>query len=130
VPTAALAIPLPLAASPGVVPVCWYANCLHTASSTWNCSKDFPLPGRTITLGPVGTVAQAPSNGTIISSPIQRLDMSRVLGSPSARRLRGLRRDLLPAARALLDRGVVALRALAVVPVILRLGVLLDVRLR
>ena len=75
VPTAALAIPLSLAACPGVVPVCWYAHCRHTTSSVWNCSKDLPPPGRTITLGPVGTVAQAPSNGTRISSPIHRLDM-------------------------------------------------------
>src|ERR1700693_3864315 len=79
VPTIALVMPLSLAACPGVVPVCWYAHCRHRASSAWNCSKDLPPPGRTITLGPVGTVAQAPRNGTRISSPIHRFVIFSVL---------------------------------------------------
>jgi len=78
-PTAALVTPLWLAACPGVVPACWYAHCRQMASSAWNCSNDLPPPGRTITLGPVGTVAQAPRNGTKISSPIHRLDIFSVL---------------------------------------------------
>src|SRR5205823_3184189 len=37
------------------------AHWRQAASSSWNCSRGFPLPGSTITLGPVGTVLQAPS---------------------------------------------------------------------
>jgi hypothetical protein len=41
-----------------VVPTWCAAHWRHAASSTWNCSKFFPLPGKTMTLGPCGTVAQ------------------------------------------------------------------------
>ena len=43
-------------------PVSWAAHCRHTRSSPWNCSKVFPDPGRTSTLGPLGTVAQPASS--------------------------------------------------------------------
>src|SRR5215472_8179933 len=80
VPIAALVTPLWLAACPGDVPVCTEAHCRHATSSAWNSSKVFPPPGSTITLGPVGTLAHAPTNsGTATSKPISRLDMSSIL---------------------------------------------------
>jgi hypothetical protein len=48
-----------LAFSLASAPACWLAHCLQAASSDWNTSKGFPGPGNTLTLGPVGTVAQA-----------------------------------------------------------------------
>src|SRR6266508_5918383 len=59
VPTAAPVTVLAAPAWLGVVPVCCNAHCRHTASSAWNCSKLFPSPGSTMTLGPEGTVAHA-----------------------------------------------------------------------
>ncbi len=41
-----------------VVPTCCEAHWRQTASSPWNCSKLLLLPGKTMTLGPCGTVAQ------------------------------------------------------------------------
>jgi hypothetical protein len=61
---AALLTAASVEACPGVVPACALAHCRQTASSVWNCSKVFPWPGRTITLGPVGIVAQALSPTT------------------------------------------------------------------
>jgi hypothetical protein len=49
-----------LTASEGCIPVCCAAQFLHARSSDWNTSKGFPGPGITITLGPVGMVAQPP----------------------------------------------------------------------
>src|SRR5437867_8614747 len=43
----------------GVVPASRDAQSRHTTSSVWNCSNDLPVPGSAITLGPLGTVAQA-----------------------------------------------------------------------
>src|SRR5512138_3489157 len=54
VPTAAPPAVLAPDARPGVVPVIWAAHCRHTRSSPWNCSKVFPVPGSTSTLGPLG----------------------------------------------------------------------------
>src|SRR5262249_54104016 len=54
-PVAVFAAPVAL----GVVPVCSSAHCRHTALSAWNCSKFLPVPGSTMTLGPVGTTAHA-----------------------------------------------------------------------
>src|SRR5919197_2744772 len=59
VPAAAPVTVLVVAAFFRVVPVCWAAHWRQTPSSVWNCSKFLPVPGRTITLGPVGTVAHA-----------------------------------------------------------------------
>jgi hypothetical protein len=59
VPIAAPVTVLLVEASLVLVPVCWEANWRQLASSTWNCSKFFPVPGSTMTLGPVGTVTQA-----------------------------------------------------------------------
>jgi hypothetical protein len=55
--------------APVVIPACCEAQFRHVASSIWKCSNGFPLPGRTITLGPLGTVAQpvkstSPASGT------------------------------------------------------------------
>lgn len=77
VPTAAPRTVLCVVACFVVVPVCCIAQCRQTASSDWNCSKFFPLPGRTITLGPVGIVAHAvmPSAATIASAaPVTFID--------------------------------------------------------
>jgi len=62
VPTAAPATVVFAEAVSVVVPVCCAAHWRHTASSNWNCSKLLPVPGKTITLGPVGTLAQAVAN--------------------------------------------------------------------
>src|SRR5439155_1729824 len=62
VPTAAPVTKLSVAAFLVVMPADWSAHWRQAASSAWNCSKGFPVPGRTITLGPVGMVAQAPSS--------------------------------------------------------------------
>ena len=55
-----------------VIPADCSANCRHAASSAWKCSNGLPVPGSTITLGPVGTVAQAPSK--IASGAVSRID--------------------------------------------------------
>ena len=57
VPIAAPPTVLSVAALLVVVPVCCAAHSRHTASSTWKVSKLLPVPGMTITLGPVGTLA-------------------------------------------------------------------------
>jgi len=62
VPTAAPVTKLSVAAFLVVMPADWSAHWRQATSSAWNCSKGFPVPGRTITLGPVGMVAQAPSS--------------------------------------------------------------------
>jgi hypothetical protein len=41
----------------GDIPICCPAHCLQIASSVWNASKGLPSPGRTRTLGPIGSVA-------------------------------------------------------------------------
>jgi hypothetical protein len=52
----ALVTPLCVDASPAAIPVCWNAHWRHSASSAWNCSNALPVPGSTMTLGPVGKV--------------------------------------------------------------------------
>src|SRR6266480_14099 len=59
VPIAAPVTVLVVADFSGLVPVCCIAHCRHAASSLWNISKFFPLPGSTITRGPVGIDAHA-----------------------------------------------------------------------
>jgi hypothetical protein len=59
VPTAALVTPLFIAAWLAVVPPTWNeAYCWQTTLSLLNCSKDRPVPGSTITLGPLGMLTQ------------------------------------------------------------------------
>jgi hypothetical protein len=58
VPIAPPVTVLSVEARPLVVPVCCSAHCRHDASSIWNWSKFFPVPGSTITLGPAGMLAQ------------------------------------------------------------------------
>src|SRR5690348_7716874 len=57
VPTAAPDAVLRFAASLGFTPTMRPAHCLQSPSSFTNCSKDLPGVGRTMTLGPLGTVA-------------------------------------------------------------------------
>jgi hypothetical protein len=61
VPTTALRAALSSAACCGDAPSCSAAYCLHDASSVRNWSKFFPVPGKVITLGPLGIVTQAPN---------------------------------------------------------------------
>jgi len=49
-----------------VMPVCRAAHWRHAASSAWNCPRVFPLPGSTMTLGPVGSVAHAVENSAAV----------------------------------------------------------------
>src|SRR5207237_3323951 len=60
VPTAAPVTMVLVAAFLVVMPAAWSAHWRQAASSAWNWSKGLPVPGRTIMLGPVGTVAHAP----------------------------------------------------------------------
>src|SRR3984893_6283925 len=53
-----------------VVPVCCAAHWRHTASSTWKVSKLLPVPGMTITLGPVGTLAPPLTTSATITAPM------------------------------------------------------------
>jgi len=77
VPTAALATVLLVAAAPGVVPpTCWCAQARQPASSAWNCSNGFPVPGSTITLGPEGIVAHAAKRTVTGSNPIHFQDIA------------------------------------------------------
>src|SRR5262245_42890889 len=65
VPTAALFTPLDSDAPSGELPpTCALANWRHSASSNLNWSKLLPVPGRTITAGPVGIVVQAARTST------------------------------------------------------------------
>jgi hypothetical protein len=73
VPIAAPATAVFVDAWPVVVPVCCAAHCRHVASSIWNCSKFFPVPGSTMTLGPVGTVAQAVLKTATAKHPLMAL---------------------------------------------------------
>jgi hypothetical protein len=49
-------------------PTCWKAHSRQAASSTWNWSNVFPLPGKLMMLGPVGTEAQPLETATTSSS--------------------------------------------------------------
>src|SRR4030042_2148231 len=53
---------------PGGAPICCAAHCRHAESSTWNSSKGLCGAGSTITLGPVGTVAQPPNTNNAINT--------------------------------------------------------------
>src|SRR5262245_31050698 len=114
VPSAAEAAALLPAAPPGVTPpTCWSAHARHPASSAWNWSKGFPVPGSTTTLGPAGVTAQpvrsaAASPGTI--------HLTRIAISASLVSGRGRRHHLSPSTGALRDLGLVALRGVAEVP--------------
>jgi hypothetical protein len=59
VPATAPAAVLFSIASWGESPICCSAQRLHDASSCLKSSNGFPAAGATMTLGPVGTVAQA-----------------------------------------------------------------------
>src|SRR6185503_13186868 len=99
----------------------------QSPSSKRNWSKFLPEPGSTSWLGPLGTVTHPASASAARSGRQRGLKVIFVLPG-SARR--GLRRDPLPAAGALLDVRVVGLRVGAPVPEALRVlrGVaLLDV---
>src|SRR5918996_1202571 len=98
-------------ASPGGTPVCVWAYCRQTLSSTWNWSNGLPTPGKTITLGPVGTAAQA------LSRPIMGNSMTQLLITVHLLLSWGCRQDLTPPSGALLDIRVVGLRGVAIVPV-------------
>jgi hypothetical protein len=87
-------------------------NCRQSMSSTWNRSKGLPTPGKTITLGPVGTAAQA------LRSPIMRNSRTRRLATAHLLLSWGGRQDLPPLSGALLDIRVVGLRGVAIVPVL------------
>src|SRR5207247_3767903 len=65
VPMAAPPTALVVAACPVVVPAACDANCRQIASSDWKTSNGFPVPGKTMTLGPVGTVAQAVNRSAV-----------------------------------------------------------------
>ena len=66
VPTAALFRPLFSAATSGVVPPTWLlANWRHFMSSARNWSKFLPVPGSTITPGPLGMLTQPASSSTV-----------------------------------------------------------------
>src|SRR5574343_1188614 len=84
-------------------------------SSARKRSKGWPVPGRTMTLGPVGITVQAPINRAAPSRP----SFGRYLFSLIS--LLRLRQNFLPAIRTFLDVGIIALAALAVVPVVLGL---------
>lgn len=109
------------------------AHCRQTASSDWNVSNGLSRSGSTITLGPVGIVAQPPNTATARHNIRHRLNS--MLQLPPLWIGRGrIRYDLHPAARAISDVRIVTSRIRTVVPVIffrlLRLdihrGLLLD----
>jgi len=62
VPITAPPTVLSVAVLSAVVPICCEAHWRQSASSAWNCSKLLLLPGSTMTLGPVGMVAQPTSS--------------------------------------------------------------------
>ena len=69
VPITALFTPLFSAAPSGVVPPTWLlANWRQSMSSARNWSKLLPVPGSTITPGPVGMETQAPSSSSAASA--------------------------------------------------------------
>src|SRR6266704_3177461 len=53
-------------------------NCLQSISSARNWSKLLPVPGNTITLGPLGTLTQAPSRSAARTGENRR----RLMGQP------------------------------------------------
>src|SRR5579862_209927 len=112
VPITALFTPLSAAAWSAEVPPTWLlANCRQSMSSARNWSKLLPVPGSTITLGPVGMLTQAPSSSNEPASATREMiGMAFILASA---RLRG---DPLPAGRAVLHVGVIRVRRGAVVP--------------
>jgi hypothetical protein len=79
-------------------------------SSTWNWSKGFPTPGRTIVVGPVGPTVQALSRPSSSTHVTPRLRLAHLL---LLRRRWG---DRPPSSGTLLNVRVVALRMLAIVP--------------
>jgi hypothetical protein len=92
------------------------AHFLQTASSDWNSSKGFPGPGDTVTLGPVGIPAQALNATTAKSN--RKIPFKFILACPPLLVGRGrLWYYRYPTARAIFNIWVVALRILAVVPV-------------
>src|SRR5262245_46146902 len=118
VPMTALVTPLCVEASPGDMLRCGRAHWRQRASSAWNCSNAFPVPGSTITLGPVGTVTHPVAKmltASAATSPTRVIRPSRSL------RWRGWY-DHHPTLRALAHVGVITPRLGAVVPVALRLG--------
>src|SRR3970282_65443 len=73
VPIAAFRTPLSADAWLGVVPpTCELAYCRHSKSSARNWSKLLPVPGSDMMLGPLGTVAHAPSASNTIIEPPRR----------------------------------------------------------
>ena len=117
VPTAAPLTRVWLALSTGSPPTCWLAHCRQTASSDWNTSKGFSGPGHTMTLGPVGIVAQA-LNATKANSK-RKIPFMFMLAYPLLLAGRGyFRFHLYPTARTTFNVRVVALRILAVIPIV------------
>ena len=109
----------------GVAPVWSAAQFLQARSSDWNTSKDFPVDGSTITLGPVGIVAHALKIKTAANITRKRVDFI-LASSPLGVGWRRLRNDLHPSARATFHIRVIALRILTIIPVIIRLLLRLD----
>jgi hypothetical protein len=85
-------------------------------SSVWNWSKDFPLPGRTITLGPVGRVAHPPNASSARNE--NRLRVNLVMVSILPVRWTRRRNDLHPSVRTLFYVRIVALGVPAEIPII------------
>src|SRR6185436_2159912 len=99
VPMAALEMPLFAAALLGEMPVWLLAYARQSRSSARNWSKLMPVPGSTITVGPLGMVMQpARSSAAPIAATFTEVFMG------SVGRLRG---NALPACRAFLHIGVV-----------------------
>src|SRR6202163_326779 len=68
VPATALAVAASAAACPALPVICC-AYWLQAKPSAWNSSKLLFVPGRTMTLGPLGTVTQALSSAVPQSTP-------------------------------------------------------------
>src|SRR5205823_9305448 len=79
-------------------------------SSPWNCSTVFPVPGSTITVGPLGTETQAPMARLTTTVAASVFFIASILS----------RRHLDPGLWARLHARIVALRARTLIPV--RLG--------
>src|SRR5258708_14525575 len=132
VPTTALFAALSAAISEGEVPpICTSANWRHSTSSKRSWSKLFPVPGSTMTLGPLGMLTHATSSSDAAKTVETRRRL--MAGSAPGRRLR---RHALPAPGTFLDVRIVGLGLAAIAPIggglrrrRLR-GTLLDVRLR
>src|SRR6266853_6610138 len=88
-------------------------------SSARNWSKLLPVPGNTITLGPLGTLTQAPSRSAAARTGENRRRF--MVRRPASTAGRGLRRHALPACGAFLDVRVIGLGFGTVIPIALRL---------